>query len=45
MKAAYLQAQHGIPDKRGAQIRADLYGVKITSATLASLIAKKRPSK
>ena len=40
-RAAYLQTQHCLPEDRLAQVFADLYGVKITSATLARLIAKK----
>ncbi len=40
-QAAWLQTQHCIPEERLAQVFADLYGARITSATLASLIAKK----
>ena len=39
--AAYLQVQHGVADERVAQVFYDIHGVKITSATVASLIAKK----
>ena len=39
--ATYLQVKHGIPDQRLAQVIEDVFGVKVTSATLASLIARK----
>ena len=39
--AVYLQVQHGVADERVAQVFYDIHGVKITSATVASLIAKK----
>ena len=37
----YLQTLHCIPEKRLAQMIADIYGIKITAAMLAKLIAKK----
>ena len=39
--AAYLQTLHCIPEKRLAQLTLDTYGIKISAATLARLIAKK----
>ena len=39
--AAYLQTLHCIPEKRLAQLILDTYGIKISAATLARLIAKK----
>lgn len=42
--AAYLQTQHCIPEDRLARIFSELYKIKITPATLASLIAKKADS-
>ena len=39
--AAYLQTLHCIPEKRLAQLILDSYGIKISAATLARLIAKK----
>ena len=39
--AAYLQTLHCIPEKRLAQLILDIYGIKISAATLARLIAKK----
>ena len=39
--AAYLQTVHCIPEKRLAQLILDTYGIKISAATLAKLIAKK----
>ena len=38
--ASYLQTQHCIPDERLSQIFRDLFGVRISAATLARLIAK-----
>ena len=42
--AAYLQTQHCIPEARLARVFSDLYKIKITPATLASLIARKADS-
>ena len=39
--AAYLQTLHCIPEKRLAQLILDTYGIKISAATPARLIAKK----
>ena len=39
--AAYLQTLHCIPEKCLAQLILDTYGIKISAATLARLIAKK----
>ena len=39
--AAYLQTLHCIPEKRLAQLIFDTYGIRISAATLAKLIAKK----
>ena len=39
--AAYLQALHCIPEKRLTQLILGTYGIKISAATLAKLIAKK----
>ena len=39
--AAYLQTLHCIPEKRLAQLILDTYGIRISAATLAKLIAKK----
>ena len=39
--AAYFQTLHCIPEKRLAQLILDTYGIKISAATLAKLIAKK----
>ena len=39
--AVYFQTYHCIPEKRLSQIFLDIYGFKITSATLARKIAKK----
>ena len=39
--AAYLQTLHCIPEKRLAQLILDTYGIRISAATLARLIAKK----
>ena len=38
---ALIGIKHGIPDQRLAQVIEDVFGVKVTSATLASLIARK----
>ena len=38
--ASYLQTHHCIPDERLSQIFRDLFGVRISAATLARLIAK-----
>ena len=39
--AAYLQTLHCIPEKRPSQMFLDIYGIRISAATLARLIAKK----
>ena len=39
--ATYLQTLHCTPEKRLAQLILDTYGIKISAATLAKLIAKK----
>ena len=39
--AAYLQTLHCIPEKRQAQLIFNTYGIRISAATLAKLIAKK----
>ena len=38
---AYLQTLHCLPEKRLAQLFADIFGITISAATLARLIAKK----
>ena len=39
--AAYLQALHSIPEKRLARMISDIYGIKISAASLDKLIAIK----